>query len=73
MSAGIFGCHMGWGSCYWHLVESRAAAEHPTVRRAAPQQKVSQSQMLRNPALETVVAILKTTVLALQKAESHCF
>ena len=60
------------GGCYWHLGEGREAAKLPTVLRAAPSRKTSQSlisERLTNPALGSSVAILQTTVLALQKAE----
>ena len=73
MSVGSFGCHVGGGGgCYWHLGERREAAKLPVVLGAAPSRKMSQSLMserLTNPALGSSVAILQTTVLALQKAK----
>ena len=56
ISGDIFGCH-NWRCC-WHLwVETRDAAKHPLVYRAAWQQRSFQLKMpimlrLRNPGLE---------------------
>ena len=73
MSVGSFGCHVGGGGgYYWHLEERREAAKLAVVLGAAPSRKMSQSLMserLTNPALGSSVAILQTTVLALQKAK----
>lgn len=69
MSVGGYG---EGGEGYWHLGEVRETAKLPTVLGAAPSRKSSQSltsERLTNPALGSSVAILQTTVLALQKPE----
>lgn len=43
---------IGCGWCgYWHVVEAKGAAKHPTVHKTAPNNKESVVWRLRNPGL----------------------